>query len=640
MELGDSRRLLRRAAGWARGSLGPPTDPCNAIPLSLAVITLVQAARAYPLEYLFVPDREIWAAQVFAWLGIVASAVVAFALLRVATGLFVRWRARSAPSETARGAASPRVPFTGAAERFEIFLAGRAAPFAVALVAAAAMLYAWGGFEVPPVIHDESAYLLQARLYAQGRWKGPALPLPKFFDQMYVFTTPFHAAKYPPGYPLALVPGILAGVPLLAPLVLAGATAGLLFALGRKISNVWTGLLAAMLWITTPWIVSTPPPYMSQVLTQMLWLLGWWSLLRWVEAGRFRHLAALAAATGWSAITRPLTAAAFALPVAFVVLRAAWRRRAWAQLAAAAAVGALIVGLLPLWNYEVTGNVRTSPLVLNVRATTPYDQLGIGRAVAAPTHELPPDLRKETRFIGQFSKHHDWRDLPRIADQRVSLLMIDALGRWRVVLIPLAIAGALFAPPAALFAAGTCLLDLVLYLLFPHPAQFTMYYMEVQTVVAFLAAAGLWRTAVFVLEAGRLRPDTGWTSTPARRSVGFLLAALLLGPGIVDLQLYADHMDANHAPKRRFLQILADVPQKPAIIFVRYGPSHSPFLSFIENGADFPKQDVWVAYDRGPENSELLAFAPERRAYLFDEESNRLTAVGRPRRAGKIGANP
>src|SRR5205814_1349173 len=126
------------------------------------------------------------------------------------------------------------------------------------------------------------------------------------------------------------------------------------------------------------------PPYMSQWLTQALWLGGWLALLRWRNEERLWHLMLLALTVGWCAITRPLTAFAFALPAAIVVVPLALRRRQLGQVAAAAAVGTLVLALLPIWSYEVTGDAKTSPLVLSVRATTPYDQLGVGRRVLAP----------------------------------------------------------------------------------------------------------------------------------------------------------------------------------------------------------------------------------------------------------------
>ena len=86
-----------------------------------------------------------------------------------------------------------------------------ALPLACGVVTAAATWWAWGAVDPPPASHDESAYLLQAGIFAQGRWADPAPPAADFFDQMHVLSQPLRAAKYPPGHSLVLAPYPRAG---------------------------------------------------------------------------------------------------------------------------------------------------------------------------------------------------------------------------------------------------------------------------------------------------------------------------------------------------------------------------------------------------------------------------------------------
>src|SRR5689334_19629416 len=84
--------------------------------------------------------------------------------------------------------------------------------------------WVWGAVRPVPALHDEAAYLLQARIFAGGHWTAPGRPLPEFFDQFYVLVTPVLASRYPPGHSLLLALGQLVGWPVLVPLILHGVT--------------------------------------------------------------------------------------------------------------------------------------------------------------------------------------------------------------------------------------------------------------------------------------------------------------------------------------------------------------------------------------------------------------------------------
>ena len=56
--------------------------------------------------------------------------------------------------------------------RLAPLLEHRAAPAALGALSALAAWWAWGSLRAPPVFHDETAYLLQARIFAHGRLRG------------------------------------------------------------------------------------------------------------------------------------------------------------------------------------------------------------------------------------------------------------------------------------------------------------------------------------------------------------------------------------------------------------------------------------------------------------------------------------
>ncbi|HET6679715.1 MAG TPA: hypothetical protein VFG84_00815, partial [Gemmatimonadaceae bacterium] len=228
-------------------------------------------------------------------------------------------------------------------ERIHALLSGRAAPWFFGLVSALIVWFAWGSIAQIGVFHDERAYLLQAEIFASGRWVAAGRPLPEFFQQMHVLVSPVLAAKYAPGHALLLAPGALVGLPGLMPLMLTGVSGALVFALARRIATVWVALLTWLLWTTTTDTLQWHGSYFSEVTTAALVLVAWWGLLRWRDASDRRMLYLVAAAVGWGAITRPLTMLAFAIPIGVVVLRHTMARGAWRDLARAATIGTLIL---------------------------------------------------------------------------------------------------------------------------------------------------------------------------------------------------------------------------------------------------------------------------------------------------------
>src|SRR6185437_5677751 len=109
---------------------------------------------------------------------------------------------------------------------------------AIGVISALTFSYEWGTLHELPLVHDEAAYLLQARLFAAGKWSDSA-PIPEFFEQPHVLVAPRYAAKYPPGNSLALAPGIWFDRPGLMPVVILGIAGALTFALGRRVVNAW-----------------------------------------------------------------------------------------------------------------------------------------------------------------------------------------------------------------------------------------------------------------------------------------------------------------------------------------------------------------------------------------------------------------
>jgi hypothetical protein len=489
----------------------------------------------------------------------------------------------------------------------------RRAPLAAALVAALACAAYWGSLDAVPLIHDEAAYLLQARIFARGEWAAPAPPLPEFFEQFHVFVEPVLAPKYPPGHALLLVPGVWLGLPGLVPVLLNGLTGGLLFALARRVGSPAVALLAFLLWLVAPLSLAFRASYFAQVSCGFLVLAAWWSLLEWQASGRARWLAAASAAVAWGAIARPLTLLALALPMAVFVLRRLYAARRWRELVPAGAVALAVLALMPVHSAHVTGDWRVTPYAHYSQVYFPFNVMGFGLKDGESSRDLPPDMRHFRQAFGPVHAAHTLEGLPRALGARTFRFLKGALGPAWIALLPLLVVGAARGSARVRFALASTALLLLAYLAFAHPADWTVYYLEAQPVVAVAAALG-------VLHVGRawLARAAGGAA-PARELFLVLALAAALAPfareSIVRIR---GNARAFGARQQAFRALLAQAPER-VLVFVRYGSGHDINQSLIVNVPDLAAARAVVVHDRGADNARLLPHFPGRKPYLFDE---------------------
>src|SRR5689334_4189332 len=202
----------------------------------------------------------------------------------------------------------------------ETILNSKWTPALCGLIAFAFIWWMWGSLNQVSPVHDEAAYILQARIFAKGQMVAAGRPVPEFFEQYHTFVEPIVAAKYPPGFSLLLVPGIWLGLPGLIPALLAGASTALAFLLACELASMPVAFVTVVLMNASSVAIKFNPTYSSEVATTFLVLLSWLALHRHWTTGRAYWLLALAAAVGWGAITRPLTLLAFAIPTGVVTL--------------------------------------------------------------------------------------------------------------------------------------------------------------------------------------------------------------------------------------------------------------------------------------------------------------------------------
>ena len=501
-------------------------------------------------------------------------------------------------------------------------LEGRAAPIVVGVITALVTWWLWGTLSATPSVHDEVALLLQARIFAQLRWAATSPPLPEFFEQFHVFVTPTLAPKYPPGHALLMVPGVWLGIPGLVSVLLSGLTGAMLFVLARRYANGVVAIVAWFIWLVAPAALRFRPSYFSEVTTGAIWLVAWWTLLRYRETNARRWLVALAALVAWGGITRPVTMIAFLIPVGCVVLWTVSKRRAWADLAAALPLSLAICAIVPVWDHGVLGEWGRNPYAYYQTLYFPVENPGLGVDSTPALRSLPADMAKFNDYARPMHELHTAERLPEQLEERLLELR---RGMWgdQYFLFLLAIVGALVMPAAVAVALGTCVLVVLAYLSIAHHSYWLIYYLEVFPVLAFLSALGLWQFVTLVAElaprrVGRARELAVPALVTCIGLVGWL------SPGTVkSFSLWHRRLAMAPAYHESFRRLVDRIPDRKAVVFVRYRSDADVHLSLTNNAPDPSTARIWTVHDLGDANLRLLRAAPDRVPYLYEELPDR-----------------
>ncbi|HEV3312914.1 MAG TPA: hypothetical protein VG815_20585 [Chloroflexota bacterium] len=262
---------------------------------------------------------------------------------------------------------------------------------AVGIVSAA--LFALNNNQALPTIEDTSTYIFQAKTLALGRlWTpvprglGTAL-LNHFFALSFTVTPHGHwFGKYPPGWPLLLSVGALFDKAWMVTPVVGGLSILLIYLIGLELWGRGVGIMAALLALSSPFMLSMSGSLLSQSATWLWCGVFAYLVIRWVRhadlstfSGAFPSsgalmLAGAGFALGVAFATRQLDALALALP--FLVC---FSRRPAAILWVA--TGSIVpLGLFGLYNLALTGNALGN----GYTKAEPWDRLGFGPRVGGP----------------------------------------------------------------------------------------------------------------------------------------------------------------------------------------------------------------------------------------------------------------
>lgn len=229
----------------------------------------------------------------------------------------------------------------------------------------AAAMIATVVFHRVPHVPDDVAYLFQARTYASGRTHLAPPPAPALFDEF--LTTVFRGrwfSIFPPGWPMVLALGVLAGGAWLVNPVLAGIGILLLHAIVARAHDRWTANMCAILFASSPLYLFVSGTYMSHTFSIVCALVAVLSVMRLRSGGGLVWAVAGGAAIGMLFITRPIEGVSIGAFAGALALGLFGPRVRWSALATATVVAGMIGALFLMNNRLLTGSALRDPIQL------------------------------------------------------------------------------------------------------------------------------------------------------------------------------------------------------------------------------------------------------------------------------------
>jgi len=271
----------------------------------------------------------------------------------------------------------------------------RAGIAAVVALAGAALI---GVFvlERAPHIPDEIAYLFDARSLAAGHRVATPPPVPAAFPapEWIELETDRAYGVFPPGWPLVLALGFLAGAPwLVNPLIACGLVL-LVSRLAVRNSDAGASTSRAAAWLlaTSPFVLFMGGSFMAHPAAMMWTALALVSYLGYVEGRPLTGAVALPVASALLLLTRPIDAAALLLAIAADALMrgAGARRRRGLMLMGAGLAAAGVITLLD--NARLTGSALEPPVsrYFDTHYHPGANRLGFGADVGLTWDFSPP----------------------------------------------------------------------------------------------------------------------------------------------------------------------------------------------------------------------------------------------------------
>jgi hypothetical protein len=462
-------------------------------------------------------------------------------------------------------------------------------------------------------IHDEHSYAIQARMLAGGRLWMPSHPAADSFDSPYVLVRPVYASMYFPGAALTLVPAVWLGMPWwVTPLVLAGASVGVLYRAVAEMLDGLAALLAALMLVALGAFRELSLRLYSQTPMLFLAVCVIWAWLAWRRDRRAWRAAIIGVIAGWMLIVRPLDAVVFLVPLAIAILLEL--RKPDLRTIVAIAIGiAPFLAIQLIANRGITGSLLTTPHAFYAARDFPGVTLGFHtpRPPSSLATIVPQKRVLYEEAVPAITRHRPQNLLRELFRNRLPLTVATTLpNNLLLIFVPLGVAALLTrrADPHA----WLLVVPLPLYLL-----AYALYLFYFAHYLIVIAPAMI----VLVLLGAR---EMAALFARVRNALTVLITCSVAALSLLALPEFHrtvyDDVGADDLPAIN--DMLANLRRRPAIVLFRYQPGVSIQREPVYNvdTKDIDHADVIRAHDLpGEPNGRLLEYyaarQPQRHVY-------------------------
>jgi hypothetical protein len=476
-----------------------------------------------------------------------------------------------------------------------------------------------------PTIEDTATYIFQAKTLAAGAlWAD----LPRALSQDHLLSTFFKLAftvlrhghwfgKYPTGWPLLLSVGALFDKAWMITPIVGGLSVLLIYLIGRELYGRRVGILAAILALSSPFVLSMSGSLLSQSATWLFCGLFAYGLIAWYRRNLPREafsralprqdvlfLVAAGLGLGSAFAVRQLDALTLAIPFAILLVRRPLSIL-WVALGSA-----IPLSLLALYNQALVGN----PLASGYGQAFPWDRLGFGPHVGGPT----PYEADFTLARGLWNFAYDLEHL------QAGLFGWPFFFALALVATPFLLGRARWWDWLLLASTGTVMVAYMTYWASGVTGGFPRYWYVTAPWLALLAARGfqeLYRWPARVLKAPREN----------RAAAAAFPCALLVVLLAFDVHYYLPVNVFRYVnPGGAYVSTAQSAHVRHAVIFqVQHNQQASDFdYVFAQNSPALGGDVIW-AIDRGRRDAKIMAAFPGRTYYRLNY--TRLSRLWPPR---------
>ena len=423
--------------------------------------------------------------------------------------------------------------------------------------------------------------------------------------------------KYPPGWPAALSLGVRAGVSGWVNPLLSALTLWLTYRLANKLLSPGLSVVAELLLLSSPMFLMLSGTFMSHAFSLFLtlaFMLAWCDLF--IDDGErsdvpeWMLVLVAGGSLGLLVLTRPLTAAAIALPfVVYSMVVIVPRGRTGRQrLIAIGLLSAALATILALWQWALTGDPATNLYTL----WWPYDRIGFGPGVGVTESGHNISWAYYNTVFSLRAGQHDLFGWPYVS----WLLLPFGLIGWRRRKLVWLQAGVFLSLVCtyALYWIGSWLFG-------------PRYYFEAVSSLSILSAAGFGWVGGWLQGGGRrLR---------VRRRLSLaLIAFLMLMNAVFYLPRRVGGVKGLYEIDRQTsTRFVVDLPGQTMIIIRT--PRWYRYARYLYQVEPFMRNHLLIAWSRGEElDKALIESLPSRTTYYYDVEERKIEQVHQPRGDG------